>query len=318
MYVLSKQSIAILLVAISAVCIASIPKSQKTSADAGGAAESVQKPDPLRETILANAKAFMDAFNNHDAAKLGGMFTDNSEVVEENGDVLRGRKKIQAEYAEIFKRNPKGRISLAVDDVRIVDEGIAIEDGRLVTFPDGKNAAYESRYQVVHVNRKGRWLIAQSRTLETSSISHHEHLKELSWMLGDWINEGDNSVVETTCEWSKDGNFLLRKFTVKIAGQPEMNGVQRIGWDPLTGQFKSWVFDSEGGYAQGLWSRVGDNWVVQARGVQQDGTVVTATNQFSYLDKDRLRWVSVHRLAGNEQLPDVSVVMIRKPPKAGK
>ena len=277
-----------------------------------------QQPDPRREAILKRAKAFMEAFNNQDAGKVAALFTEEAELVERNGDVIRGRKKIQAAFAEIFKETPQNRISLAVDSVRFVARGVAIEEGRLTSFPDGKTASHESRYQVVHVNTNGRWLMAHARTLETTTLSHHEHLKELSWMIGQWVNEDDDSVVETTGEWSKNKNFLLRKFTVKIKDEPAMSGVQRIGWDPLTKQFKSWVFDSEGGHAEGLWSRVGNNWVIKARGVNRDGTVVTSTNQFSTLGKDRMQWVSVHRLAGNEHLPDISVIIVRKPPKPAK
>ena len=295
--------------------IATAQKSETGSGDAG----EEQKPDKRSDEILDRAKAFMEAFNKQDAEGIAKMFTLQAEIVDRNGDVIRGSKDIQAEFAAIFKENPKGRISLAVDAVRFVADGTAIEEGRLTTFPDGKTAAYESSYQVVHVHSGGRWLMAHARTLKQTTLSHHEHLRELGWMVGHWVNEDDDgTIVETTCEWSSDKNFLLRKFTVKIEDQPVMNGVQRIGWDPLTRQFRSWVFDSEGGYAEGLWSRVDDNWVVKARGVRQDGTVVTATNQFSFLGKDRMRWVSVHRLAGNEHLPNVSVIIVRKPPKAEK
>ena len=47
-------------------------------------------------------------------------------------------------------------------------------------------------------------------------------------------------------------------------GQARADGTQRIGWDPLTKQFKSWVFDANGGYGEGLWMRQGDQWVIKA------------------------------------------------------
>ena len=40
-------------------------------------------------------------------------------------------------------------------------------------------------------------------------------------------------------------------------------GTQRIGWDPVAGQFRSWDFDSQGGYSEGLWSRDGDRWIIK-------------------------------------------------------
>jgi uncharacterized protein (TIGR02246 family) len=290
---------------------------QKTSKPTAIATQDA-KPDPQQEEILKRAKLFLEAFNKRDAKALAKLFTEQAELEERDGSVLRGRKEIEESFASTFKENPKARISLAVDSLRRVAPTVAIEEGRLTGFPDGKTAAFQSSYQVVHVRTATGWLMAHVRTLSTEPLSHHMRLKELEWMIGHWVDEAEGSVTETTCEWSPDKNFLLRKFTIKLEGKPVMNGVQRVGWDPLTKQFKSWVFDSEGGYAEGLWSRIGNNWVVKARGVRQDGTVVTATNQFTYLGKDRMQWVSVHRMAGNEQLPDVAVTIVRQPPKPKK
>lgn len=282
--------------------------------------EAAEKTDPDEEAILSGAKAFLVAYNKHDSKTAAQYYAPNAEMIELDGDVVRGRKAIEEALAAGFKANPKGKISISVDSVRRVAPTVMIEEGQLTMFPDGENATHESRYQVVHVKTGGKWLMAHVRTLDVEAISHHEHLKDLEWMIGHWVDEGEDSVTETTCEWSKDKNWLLRKFTIKIEGQPAMHGVQRIGFDPLTKQVKSWVFDSRGGYVTGLWSKVGDHWVSKARGISADGTVVSSTNQFSYLGKDRMRWVSVHRMAGNEHMPDVTITVVRKPPapKVGK
>src|SRR5262249_30308071 len=99
-------------------------------------------------------------------------------------------------------------------------------------------------------------------------------------------------------------------------GKPVMHGSQRIGWDPLTRQIKSWVFDSEGGHGEGLWSRDGDRWVVKATGVRADGKVVSTTNIITYVNKDKALWASVDRGLGGDALPDVEeFALVRKPPK---
>ena len=76
-------------------------------------------------------------------------------------------------------------------------------------------------------------------------------------------------------------NFLLRSFDVRVKGKPALTGTQRIGWDPLTKQIKSWVFDSTGGYGEGLWMRQGDQWVIKATGVRPSGRTTTATQVLS-------------------------------------
>ncbi len=56
-----------------------------------------------------------------------------------------------------------------------------------------------------------------------------------------------------SCDAVDGGNYLLRKFGVHIVGQDAMSGTQRIGWDPLIGKLRAWIFDSEGGFSDGLW-----------------------------------------------------------------
>ena len=67
--------------------------------------------------------------------------------------------------------------------------------------------------------------------------------------------------------WTDNHRFILGQFTVQIAGKPAMTGTQRIGWDPLKKTIRSWVFDSEGGFAEGTWTLDGNKWVVKLTGV---------------------------------------------------
>ena len=104
---------------------------------------------------------------------------------------------------------------------------------------------------MVYVKQDGRWLQAAVRDELLGGPTPHERLGELEWMIGEWVNESQAAVVHTTCRWSEDGNFLLREFTMKTQGEPVLSGTQRIGWDPVRQQIRSWVFDSEGGFGQG-------------------------------------------------------------------
>ena len=126
-----------------------------------------------------------------------------------------------------------------------------------------------------------------SATSIARDLTPHERLKELEWMVGDWINESQDAVVLTTCKWADGGNFLVREFTMKTQGQPVLSGTQRIGWDPTRHQFKTWIFDTEGGFGEGYWTRNGDQWVIKAEGVRQDGQHASATNIITRLGKDR-------------------------------
>ena len=62
-------------------------------------------------------------------------------------------------------------------------------------------------------------------------MSAHDHLKDLEWMIGEWLNESDDELVSTTCSWSDNGSFLIRQFNVKIEGTValEWHPADRVG-----------------------------------------------------------------------------------------
>ncbi len=123
----------------------------------------------------------------------------------------------------------------------------------------------------------------------------------------------------TSVAWSDNKNFLIRTFDVRVKGKPALTGSQRIGWDPLTKQIKSWVFDDQGGYGEGLWMRAGDQWVIKATGVRPEGRTATATQVLTYVDNDHLKWKSIDRTRGDEVVEEIDeIVMVRKPPQPRK
>ena len=171
----------------------------------------------------------------------------------------------------------------------------------------------------MYVKEDGHWLQAAVRDEPAAKLTPHERLKELEWLVGEWVNESQDAVVFTTCKWADNGNFLVREFTVQTQGQPVMAGSQRIGWDPVKRQFKSWVFDSEGGFVEAYWTRNGNQWLVKAEGVGHDGEPASATNIITRLGKDRVSWQSVNRTLGGAAVPGIDeFILVRKPPEIGK
>ncbi len=150
-------------------------------------------------------------------------------------------------------------------------------------------------------------------------LSPHDRLKELEWLVGDWVNESQSAIVSTSCNWAKGGNFLDREFTMKTQGQPVISGTQRIGWDPLKRQFKTWIFDSEGGHGEGYFTHIGNQWLIKVEGVGREGHPVTATNIITRLGKDRMSWQLTERTVGGSAVPGVDeFTIVRKPPEVGK
>ena len=181
--------------------------------------------------------------------------------------------------------------------------------------PEGAASDY-SHYTTVHVKTAGKWLAASVREhAPKDRREHRAQLQQLEWLLGEWVDEDDDSIVDFSCQRVDNGNFLVRQFAVKIAGQEAMSGTQRIGWDPVSGKLRAWIFDSEGGYAEGTWHRDGENWVLKTTGVTADGQTASGTSIYAFVSEDIMTWQAVdHEIAG-VQLPDSEVVtIVRKPP----
>jgi uncharacterized protein (TIGR02246 family) len=290
---------------------------QKTTPTSTKTTSTKTDDDPGRKAILANVRAYMEAFNRQDVKAVADLFSEDCTVTESDGTQVQGRKDLEKELKDSFADEPKAKISVEVDSLTLITPEVAIETGAVDYYPDGKTLTAESKYQVTHVKRGDRWLMRDARTFSRKVLSPYDELRDLEWLVGDWVDESSDGVVESRYRWAANKAFLLQDFTVRIGNKKALTGTQRIGWDPLTKQIKSWIFDSEGGHGESLWSNVDDDtWIIEVKGVRTDGKVVTVTNQIVKLGKDRFRFDSVDRIVGEERMPDFTAVIVRKPPAA--
>jgi uncharacterized protein (TIGR02246 family) len=265
--------------------------------------------------IRDNDEAFVKAFNAGNAQALAETYTDDAEVTDEEGSVTRGKQAIAAGYTHYFHANPGARLVLHSNSPRFLGPDVAEVKGKAEITTVEHGAAESSLYTVVFVRRGGRWLQASVRDEEDRAVTHSERLRELAWLVGDWVSESAEAVVQTSCRWDENKVFLVRSFTVRVSGHPALTGLERIGWDPLTRQFKSWVFDSEGGYSEAYWSRQGERWVIKASGVRGDGRHASATRVLTRVNKDLVHFTSVDRTTTGRTVPDVEeFALVRKPP----
>jgi uncharacterized protein (TIGR02246 family) len=236
------------------------------------------------------------------------------------GEGVVGRDAIAKQFDEAFAGAGDAKLAVTVESVDFVSPNVAIEKGTaVVTYSDGPPE--KSEYTAIQVKRDGQWLLDRvSESFKEAPPepppSNYEHLKELEWMIGSWVdsNEDPNVTVQTDCEWTKNRNFITRSFAVAIGDQVDMAGMQFIGWDPVAKQIRSWVFDSDGGYSEGHWTHKGNKWTIDSIGTLPDGRKTSAVNTLRYVDNDSCTWRSTNRVVGDEVLPDVEeVLIIRKP-----
>ena len=289
-------------------------KPEAAATGTGGAPAASARPQDEKAIQLADA-AFANAYNAGDAKAIAALFVPAGEIVSDEGQSTQGRDGIEQVFAAVFKEHPKTHIDLTISSLRFVGADTAVEDGMATVTHDPNEPAERSPYSVVYTRQDGKWLTASSRDLPDEAPTPEEQLKQLQWMIGDWVDESPDAVVETSYRWTDNQCYILSEFKVQRAGQQEMTGTQRIGWDPLAKTIRSWVFDSEGGFGEGTWTRDGDQWIVKSTGVTRDGKSASGTHIITRVSKDRMTRQTKDRIVGGEMTPDVPEFTItRRPP----
>jgi uncharacterized protein (TIGR02246 family) len=264
--------------------------------------------------IRKNVGTYTEAFNKQDAKALAEHWS--PEAVYTNplsGETAAGREAIEQQFAANFADLKGAKLETTVDAIRFISPNVAVENGtaRVVV---GNEKPTESSYSAVHVKRDGKWLIDRVTEEDVPEVvSNYEKLKDLEWMIGTWVDEDDASRVATTFQWSKNRTFIVRSFSITVGDRLDKSGVQVIGWDPAAKQVRSWVFDSDGGIGEGIWTKQGDKWIVQAKDTTADGQKLTSQNVIRFIDNDRFAWQSVNRQVDGRLLPNIDeTVVVRR------
>jgi uncharacterized protein (TIGR02246 family) len=266
--------------------------------------------------IRANAEAYAAAYNKHNAKAVAAMWSPDAVYMDPStGDVAIGREEIEKVFADVLAGLGEAKLEVVVNSVDFVSPNVAIENG-VVRIIRPNEEPEETNYSAVSVKRDGEWLLDRVSEEEPPAppTSRYDQLKELEWMIGSWIDQDENATIQTDCEWTKNQNFINRSFAVVVGDQVDLAGMQIIGWDPVAKQIRSWIFDSDGGFAEGKWTRKGDRWLIQQNGTLPDGSLSSSVNVITRVDDDSFTWQSIQREVNGDILPNVDeVLVVRKP-----
>lgn len=269
---------------------------------------------PEEKGVADVLAAFTKAFNEARPEQIAALFLPTGEIVDEDLNVHAGTDSVAALLANFFERFPGAKIALETETVRPISKDLTLaEVCRTTTLADGTDRA-RVRSSVAFARDGETWRIASVRDEPADDeLAPRERLAPLAWMVGKWVDEGPDSLVELDCRWSSGESFLLIDYKITREGQVAMNSHQRIGWDPLTQKVHSWMFDSDGGYGQADWTRTEDRWLVKSSAVMPDGVTGSSTFVIEPLGKDRFVMRGFDRVLGDSLQPDVEVTVVRKP-----
>lgn len=274
-------------------------------------AQTAAEPSADETAIRQSVIAYVDAFNRHDTKALADFWSPDAVYLNHmTGEEVVGRAAIADQFTDMFKEMPEVKLSANTKSVEFISPNVAVERG-ISQLLQPKAEAETIPYSAVYVKRDGKWLLDRVTDEPAKAAnSHYEQLKPLEWMIGHWVDKDKDIDVETTCNWTRNRTFITRIFTVSVDGDSEMSGIQVVGWDPAAKKIRSWTFDSNGGYAEGTWTRDGDRWFISNDGVLDDGRKASMVNVIRKVDDNSFTWQTVQRTAGGELLPDVPEVLI--------
>src|SRR5262245_14433268 len=179
------------------------------------------KTNPDQEAVHKALEGLVNAFNANDAKGAAAAFAANAEFIDDESNRIEGPAAIEALLAKFFKDNKGAKIQLTPDGVRTVAPGVAIEDGESVITVPEKSTQSVRQFTITYAKVGDAWKIASIREYpeEPEVVPPAERLKELEWLVGDWVDEGGDSLVTTTVKFAADKSHLTRDFVVTQQGQ---------------------------------------------------------------------------------------------------
>jgi uncharacterized protein (TIGR02246 family) len=265
----------------------------------------------IRQTLAT----LEESFNRGDAKRLAACWAPDGEFVGPREERIDGRAKIEAAFDSFLASHKNSKLRLGLVSWRLVADDVALVDlvSEMTPVPEGLTA--EPTSSAVMVKRDGHWLIGRMHEAFSSLPSHRIHLMKLDWLVGNWVSESpkDSGIsVQSTCDWTANGSYLIRKFTVEAKSGVVSGGTEVIGWDPRTHRIRSWTFDSDGGFGESTWTQEGDRWIVRHVGTTPDGGDASATHVVSIADANTLTVQSKDRTVDGVKKPDLPEVKLTR------
>ncbi|MCA9162058.1 MAG: SgcJ/EcaC family oxidoreductase [Planctomycetales bacterium] len=269
----------------------------------------------VRQTL----EKYIAAFNSKDLKAVASTWAANGVHIDrESGARTEGRDAIMADIKSAFEQQPALRLAGRIDQIRLLKSDVATVEGETSVGAPGE-APSVSVFSALLVLDNGRWTIHSiEESAAPNPVQAGEALRGLEWLVGRWVDETEASRVDTTVRWSSNGAFLIRSFAVRNDDNVTQQGTQIIGWDPRSREIRSWSFNSDGSFGDGVWSKNGDDWLIRSSQTLADGRAATGTYVLTRVDENAMQLKLIgHEIEGEPQpaSPTVKVVRATEPAK---
>ena len=261
------------------------------------------------KAVRQAGKDYLAALEKGDAKALAEFWTAEGTYTDETGRSTKVRELLANNGAAHSAPRPETAVSNV--SVRFVAADVAVEEGDCKLPAANGAAPVAGNFTAMWVRQGGRWRLESLHESRAEAADQGDRLAVLELLAGEWSGQMNKSTVKISAQWNATKKFLRRELSVVTDGEQSFGGTQEIGWDPLSGQIKSWNFNDDGSHGEGLWSQEGSVWMVASSWVFPDGKTASSTQIYKFRDKDTLVWKSIRSGADGPQAPDVEVVLKR-------
>ena len=263
--------------------------------------------------IQAAVQSYVTAYLARDAEQLAAHWSpDGVYTSRTDGSQFVGREAILEEFKRTLAGENVPKLAVTTESIDFISPNVALERGT-ATVTQGDEDPFRSTYTAVYVKHDGQWLL--DRVTEDEIVvtySNRDRLAELDWLIGEWVDIVDGLTIELDCRWTRNQNFISRTYKVFGDGDVQSSGLQIIGWDPAAQQIRSWLFDSDGGYVSGIWSKRDTKWVVQSTATLPDGATGSFTSVFRPLEDGSYGWQKINRVLDGQLLPNIEETIVQR------
>lgn len=265
------------------------------------ALSSCEKKDS-KDEVKGRLKAFTENFNQQDPAKLASLWSDDG-IYQIGDKTITGKAQIETYFKELFQTLGKASLESKFEEIELKDGKASIDAQARVTKANGEiNKSY---IEADLVNVDGKWLIQSlEQTVIQPAPTHFEHLKELSWLIGNWEDDDKTAKASSTYQWDYNKNFIIEKFSYSTPESEPLHVLQIIGWDPSNKRIRSWIFDSDGGFGRAFWVKEGNTWNASAAHILPDGRKSSSIHVYHQLDDNAYTYSSESREVDGVILPN--------------
>jgi len=271
------------------------------------------KPSPTKG-VLALLGRLETGFSEGDAKGLAACWTESGDFVGPAGARVEGRENIEKQFSEVFAaRKEPSKLEIHINHLRPVNDGLALLEATVEVKPPVATGGVAVS-DFVLVKQNDRWLIESARETITRLPPQTNHLKEFEWLVGDWASETSKAgiTLRTSCDWTANQAFLIRKFHVDGKEAILHGGTEIIGWDPRTNRVRSWIFDADGGFGENVWVHDGNRWLIKFSGTLADGSETSATHILTKVDDTTFLLQSKDRVVSGAAQPDIPATKLKR------